>query len=138
MSRRPPHVVKTVDLASGKTVEIVYPADVTATSGTAPAEQVAERDLAVCQACSSELVEPVDWKRAGEEWRVSLWCPDCNRSSEGVFSQTVVDRLDASLEDATATIVADLKLLERANMLEHCDRFIAALNADAILPEDFR
>ena len=34
-------------------------------------------------------------------------------------------------------MLADLKRLTQANMAEEIDRFIGALNADLILPEDF-
>jgi hypothetical protein len=34
-------------------------------------------------------------------------------------------------------MLGDLKRLAHANMAEQIDRFAAALNADAIVPEDF-
>jgi hypothetical protein len=49
----------------------------------------------------------------------------------------VVDRFDEELDRGTEALVRDLKQLTRANMEEECERFIRALSADAILPEDF-
>jgi len=48
-----------------------------------------------------------------------------------------IDRLEEKLDDGLAEMLADLKRLTQANMAEEIDRFINALNADFILPEDF-
>ena len=134
---RPQHVVRTVDLPSGKTLEVVYPEagePFTRVRPVAPQD----RDLCVCEACGSDLVEPVEWESAGGEcWRVALRCPNCEQASEGVFSQECVDRYDERLDEGTGALVADLKRLEHAAMAEDVDRFVGALLAGAILPEDF-
>jgi hypothetical protein len=138
MPPRPPQVVRTVDLPSGKVLEVVYPdaGDPFTRVRPMPAE---DRDLSLCTACASELVEPTAWESAGpERWRVALRCPNCEHRSEGVFSQECVDRFDESLDDGTAAMVGDLKKLEHANMTDDADRFIGALHAGAILPEDFK
>lgn len=135
---RPRHVVRTVDLPSGKILEVVYPeAGEPFTRVRPPAME--DRDLCICEACSSELVEPTTWESAGpERWRVALRCPNCDHTSEGVFSQACVDRFDERLDDSTAAMVADLKRLEHAVMADDVERFVGALQADAILPEDFQ
>ena len=138
MHQRPPQVVRTVDLPSGKLLEVVQPEGGKPYTRVKPATPEADRDLAVCEACDSQLVEPTEWAAAGpQRWRVVLFCPDCGRVSEGVFSQECVDRFDERLDEGTAAIVADLKRLERANMAGDLERFIGALNSGAILPEDF-
>ena len=83
-------------------------------------------------------MHPVDWApaRAGR-WSVTLRCPDCEWRDDGVFAQDVVDRFDEALEVGTAQILDDLNLLARANLEEQVDRFVAALQADQILAEDF-
>ena len=43
------------------------------------------------------------------------------------------DRLDEGLAD----MLRDLKRLTQANMADQIDRFVTALYADQILPEDF-
>ncbi len=138
MSRRPPQVVSTVDLPSGKVLEVVKPdgGRLYTRIKTARADQ--DRDLCVCEACSSELVEPVEWEAAGpERWRVALSCPNCRHWTEGVFSQECVDRFDERLDEGTAVLVSELKRLRHANMIDDVERFITALNLGAILPEDF-
>ena len=137
MRPHPHHVVRTVDLPSGKILEVVYPeagSPFTRVRPT-PAE---DRDLCVCLVCAGELVEPFAWESAGaERWRVSLRCPNCEHVSEGVYSQECVDRFDDRLDEGTAAMVSDLKRLERANIADAAERFIGALHAGAILPEDF-
>lgn len=133
-----PHVVRTVDLPSGRTLEVVYPEAGEPFTRVRPVAPAEDRDLCVCEACGSELVEPIEWDSAGpERWRVALRCPNCWHTSEGVFSQECVDRFDERLDDGTATVVADLRELERASMVADGERLTAALRAGAILPEDF-
>jgi hypothetical protein len=134
---RPQHVVRTVDLPSGKILEVVYPEHGSPFTRLRPVP-AEDRDLCVCEVCSAELVEPTAWESAGaERWRVSLHCPNCDHVSEGVFSQECVDRFDDRLDEGTAAMVDDLKRLENARMSEEAERFIGALMAGAILPEDF-
>jgi hypothetical protein len=139
MSRRPPQVVSTVDLPSGKVLEVIQPETGARYTRVRPlALEDSDRDLCVCQMCASELVEPVEWESAGgDRWRVALRCPDCDYWTEGVFSQECVDRFDERLDDGTSVLLEDLKRLEQANMSDAVDRFVGALQAGAILPEDF-
>jgi hypothetical protein len=119
MSRRPPYTETRVETAQ-------------------PAVAPQERDLSICAECASRLVEPFEWSAAGaERWRVVLRCPNCEHRSEGVFTQACVDRFDEELDRGTGSLCQDLKRLEHANMIDDVERFIGALHADAILPEDF-
>ena len=137
MSHRPPRVVTTIDLPSGKVLEVVQPdagAPYTRVK-VAPAE---DRDLCICEQCGSDLVEPAEWSAAGpERWHVALSCPNCAYWTEGVFSQECVDRFDERLDEGTAVLVAELKRLQHAHMAEDVERFVVALDSGAILPEDF-
>ena len=100
--------------------------------------RVEQRQLHVCLDCSSHLVYPVAWEEAGpEHWSVHLRCPNCEWSETAVFSQDVVDPFDEELDNGTQALVRDLREFMRANMAEEIDRFAAAIQADAILPEDF-
>ena len=125
------HHVKRVVLPSGKTIEVVYFKD---GESSEP-----EQDLHLCPGCSSPLVYPTSWEEAGHEsWRVALRCPECELAREGVFSQATVDAFDEQLEEGTDALTADLRSLGRANMSDEIERFAAALEAGAILPEDFQ
>jgi len=114
------HDVKRVTLPSGRTVEVV------------------QLDLHVCLECSSDLVHPVQSEESGpESWSVLLRCPNCDTYRRGVFSQQAVEALDEELDRGAGVLTRDYKSTVRANMAQEIDRFVAALDADAILPEDF-
>lgn len=94
--------------------------------------------LHICPSCDSELVYPVDWAPAERKnWSVDLRCPDCEWHGGGIYAQEVVDRFDEALDLGTEQLLADLSLLTRSNMEEQVERFVTALHAGWILPEDF-
>ena len=67
-----------------------------------------ETDIHVCQECSSELVYPVAWEEADRaRWEVSLRCPNCEWRTTDVFEEEAIQR------------------------------FVSALMAGHLLPEDF-
>jgi hypothetical protein len=144
------HFVKRVVLPSGKTIEVVYfketdqpqpaPESAVDEAPRAPEHPAAEphQDLHVCVDCSSDLVYPVQWEESGpENWSVLLHCPNCDIYREGVFTQDTVETFDEELDRGADALARDYKRLMRANMAEEIERFVGALNSDAILPEDF-
>jgi hypothetical protein len=129
-SPQPDHeqFVRKVTLPSGKTIEVFSFEEHPPT----PAE------LHVCPQCSSELVYPVDWQEAGRSsWEVSLRCPNCEWTLTEIFEEEVIQRFDEALDRGTEELVSDLRELTRANMEDDVERFVAALIADYVLPEDF-
>jgi hypothetical protein len=134
------HQLKRIVLPSGKTIEVVYfdQVDRPAADHAQPQIEREERDLHMCPDCESDLVYPTTWEEADERhWSVSLRCPNCEYAEQGVFSQDECDRFDDHLESGTDALTRDFKRLMAANMAEEIDRFIAALDADAIQPMDF-
>ena len=137
------HEIKRVVLPSGKTIEVVYFKEAEELVGGVEPAQVRtltepDQELHVCLDCHSPLVHPVEWEEAGpESWRVLLECPNCTIIREGVFTQDTVERFDEELDRGADALARDYRRLMRANMVEEIDRFAAALEADAILPEDF-
>ena len=136
------HFTKRVTLPSGKTIEVVYFSDEDAAllEAPAPAHPSAEpqQDLHVCTECDSELVYPVQWDEAGpQNWAVLLHCPNCDVHREGVFTQENVELFDEELDRGADALARDYKRLMRANMADEIERFLGALEAGAILPEDF-
>ena len=134
------HFVKRVVLPSGKTIEVVYfrHSDVADTPDTQHPPAEPHQDLNVCLDCDSRLVFPVAWEEAGpEDWAVLLQCPNCQICREGVFTQETVELFDEELDRGADALARDYKRLMRANMSDEIDRFGAALQANAILPEDF-
>jgi len=132
--------VRRVTLPSGRSIEVVYfeplPADALGAAALEPANPV--DDLHICPECDRDLVYPVDWEEASvTHWEVELRCPNCEWNEVGKFDQPTVDRFDEQLDMGTEALVKDLRRLVQANMEAEAERFAAALEADAILPEDF-
>jgi hypothetical protein len=133
--------VKRIVLPSGKTIEVVSFEDVTEQLAAPEATEhsVAPADgLHVCTECDSKLVYPTDWEEEGpDKWYVELHCPNCDWTGGGIFEQDLLDEFDEELDRGMEELAADLGRLARANMAEDVDRFVAALEADAIQPMDF-
>jgi hypothetical protein len=127
--------IRRVALPNGETVDVVFVQSEPAAPLRAPDRPV---ELHVCPVCASELVLPVTWEEAGmTHWDVTLRCPDCEWSGSGVFDVDAIERFDEELDRGTETLVRDLQRLMRANMEDEIERWVAALAAGAILPEDF-
>lgn len=120
--------VRRIVLPSGRSIEVVR-------LGAAPTRT---DGLHVCPDCASQLVQPVDWDEAPDgAWELLLRCPNCQWSTEGTFSRDQIDRFEEHLDEGLAEMLSDLRRLTQANMSEDIDRFVGALRADLILPEDF-
>jgi hypothetical protein len=120
--------VRRIVLPSGRSIEVVRFSE--------PAKE--ERQLHICPACESELVQPVAWSAQPEaRWELTLACPNCGWSEVGVFKRAQVEKLEDRLDDGLCRMIGDLHRLVQANMSEDVERFVAALDADHILPEDF-
>jgi len=141
-----PHSVKRVVLPSGKTIEVVYFGQTPRATGqraaaSAPdraAAPPAEPDPCRCPGCGSQLVLPTAWEEAGSgSWRVTLRCPECETFRQGCFGEAVLNVFDERLEAGSEALRADYQRLCRANMAAEVERFVAAVDAGAIAPEDF-
>lgn len=55
----------------------------------------------------------------------------------GLFTVEMLDALDRELDRAEDEIETDLARISSGNMADYVARFVAALNAGAIEPEDF-
>ena len=127
--------VRRVVLPSGKKIDVVS-FDEPGTPRATPRDP--QHDLHLCGRCGSDLVYPLEWAESGPAaWEIELRCPNCEWSDWGVYDQERVDRFDDALDRGMVTLVDNLKRLAHANMEEEIERFVAALQVDAILPEDF-
>jgi hypothetical protein len=129
MSRRDDnHAVRRILLPSGRSIEVIRFEE----------PDAATRELHVCPSCSSELIQPVSWSECSEgRWELCLECPNCAWTESGVYERAQVEQLEDRLDDGLTEMIADLQRLTQANMAADVDRFIAALQVDLILPEDF-
>ena len=141
MSHQPDsHHVRRVVLPSGRAIEVVYFDNTLVPPAEEPAETVDTglHQLHVCPSCEHKLVYPVDWDEASPtHWEVELRCPSCEWTHVGTYDQDTVDLFDEELDRGTEQLMRDLKRLTRANMEEEVERFVSALNADAVWPMDF-
>jgi hypothetical protein len=122
------HSIRRIVLPSGRAIEVVrfY------------LDEAARTGLHVCPVCDSRLVQPTEWSEAPQGyWELTLNCPNCNWTDDGVFDQAQVDDLEERLDEGLTEMLSDLRRLTQSNMNEEIERFAAALNADLILPEDF-
>jgi hypothetical protein len=122
------HSVRRIVLPSGRSIEVIRFDEADAKV----------RDLHVCPTCTSELVQPLSWSESADgRWQLTLECPNCAWLESGTYDREQVERLEDNLDEGLADMIADLQRLTQANMAADVDRFIAALQADLILPEDF-
>jgi hypothetical protein len=91
----------------------------------------------VCRACALPLVQPGDWAAVGRSWRVVLRCPSCGYEAEELLDRPTLDRFEKELDSGSEQLTRALARLTHRNMCEYAERFVAALVADAIRPEDF-
>ena len=92
----------------------------------------------ICPVCDSDLVQPLEWSEGRDDtWNLALNCPNCDWYAEGIYTAEEVRELEDRLDEGLADMLRDLQRLTQANMADHIDRFVSALHADEILPEDF-
>jgi hypothetical protein len=122
--------VRRIVLPSGRTIEVVRVHD---------DEPVRTSGLHICPQCSSDLVQPVAWAEApgAQRWELTLECPNCWWQHSDTYGPDQIAALEEELDEGVSAILRDLQRLTHANMADQIDRFIEALGADMILPEDF-
>ena len=99
----------------------------------------ATADLHVCIECGRDFVVPVSVVDLIEPDRcvVELACTNCGTASLGVHDDRDLMELDRHLDEAQAKIREALEVLQVSDGLDHVDRFVRALRAGHIWPEDF-
>ena len=103
----------------------------------AAASAVPAREMEICIACGSRLVHPVSWHETPDGFEVLLRCPECLIHAHDGFSDAELARYDSVLNDGARVLIAQLRILARANMSDYVQRFSSALHAGHIQPEDF-
>jgi hypothetical protein len=94
--------------------------------------------LMACTCCGSRLLQLVDAEpHAPGGWDALLECPECWTAVDQHLEDDAMEDFDRAFDDGVRELVAELRRMTFRNMLEDVERFVAALQADAILPEDF-
>ena len=91
----------------------------------------------VCTACAQPFVQAEFGIQEGVRWRLFLHCESCGWSGQELLDERALERFERELDAERRQICLDLERLTHSNMHEYRDRFVTALRADAILPEDF-
>jgi hypothetical protein len=122
------HTVRRIVLPSGRSIEVIR------FSGA----DTPVRELHICPSCDSDLVQPVSWSESADtRWQLTLECPNCGWLESGTYDRPQVERLEDRLDEGLADMIGDLQRLTQANMASDVERFVAALDTDLVLPEDF-
>lgn len=96
-------------------------------------------DLRVCVSCAGALVYPTLWRPTYTQgvWFIALRCPDCEHARHGFSDEAEFDRLDDAMNAGFEQMHCALDNISGERMRADCERIIGAINAGAILPEDF-
>lgn len=105
---------------------------------TAAPPAPAPRAAHICPMCGSALVHPTDWRRTGIAcWKVTLRCPNCETVRTVTLVREEVEQLNRALYEGTERLARQADQLVRHHFEEETAKFVAALEADLILPIDF-
>jgi len=107
--------------------------------GTPVRKSVATEGLHVCPACEGSFVVPGEvYEIVGQDrCRLELRCVNCGWEDSAEHSDVELESLDRELDRGYADLLWALEVLWIGNEEEAIARFSRALDADAILPEDF-
>jgi hypothetical protein len=94
--------------------------------------------LHVCRGCGSTLMQLVGHEDAGHgHWFLTMRCPECERWAGGRVPDAWCAELDEELERGTHRLLDALEEVQRQIMSAEVEAFVAALEDDLLLPEDF-
>jgi hypothetical protein len=96
--------------------------------------------LTDCVECKQPFVNPVmdeSHEAEGDMWFVVLRCGNCMYVRELLITQARADEFDTDLAAYERRVIEFLKGMMQESMEDYVNRFARALDADAILAEDF-
>ena len=93
----------------------------------------------VCRVCLRPFLVPLSTfpliSRNG--YVLEMQCSNCEDSTVALLDEAQMEQLDRELDRQTGAIRHALAEIRLADDLDRVDRFVTALRADLILPEDF-
>ena len=94
--------------------------------------------LHTCLVCACDYVYLVEARSMGLDGKPALLrCPNCGVHRAGVFARGDLEALERRRQAGEDQLRSHVRRLEIRQRLEQIDRFAEALDAGAILPEDF-
>jgi len=132
-------VARSAPLSIGHEVDLLLAAELL---GSAADRVCPIRDapgLHVCPACQRPFVLPgaVHAVMGAAQIRLDLACANCDWSTTAVHADHELAALDQQLDRSFADLLWTLEVVWSANEHAAIERFVVALEAGAILPEDF-
>ena len=102
-------------------------------------DDITTPDVCVCMTCSRDFIVPISVVDLIDHDRcvVELQCTNCGTTSLRVHEDRELMELDRQLDAVQAQMRETIEMLEISDDLDRIDRFVRALRADHILPEDF-
>lgn len=93
----------------------------------------------MCAACGQPFVVPVALLDLVDEglYLLALHCKNCDRLSTGVYEDAELEALEQAMESAQAEMESALEIVSVARFIDDVGDFTRALEAGAVLPEDF-
>jgi len=107
--------------------------------GSLPSELPARRGPHMCRICLRPFLVPLSIVPlvSQDGYVVELECTNCEDATVALLAEDQMEDLDRELDRQTGRIRHALAELRLAEDLEQVDRFVEALHAGHILPEDF-
>ena len=107
--------------------------------GSLPSELPARRGPHMCRVCLRPFLVPLSIVPlvSQDGYVVELECTNCEDATVALMHEDQMEDLDRELDRQTGRIRHALAELRMADDLEQVDRFVEALHAGHILPEDF-
>ena len=97
----------------------------------------ADTALERCRVCPSKLMQPVQWRRLGEDlWEIDLRCPDCGGTARECVPQEAVARYDQVMRRARVSLERHLEAIERVDPTAERAPYGDPAPDLRILPED--
>jgi hypothetical protein len=133
MAARPAH------FTPGHEVDLLLAAELLGPTGQHASALSDPPGLHVCPACRLPFVVPGRVRDivGADKVRLDLDCTNCGWSATAVHDDRELMALDAQLDRSYADLLWTLEVIWIANEESAIARFVAALDAGAILPEDF-
>jgi hypothetical protein len=95
--------------------------------------------LETCVGCGRAFVVPVALLDLVDEglYLLALHCKNCDRLSTGVHEDAELEALERANDLAVAEMESALEIVSIARFIDDLDGFTRALEAGAVLPDDF-
>jgi hypothetical protein len=101
--------------------------------------ETGQRGLETCASCGQPFVVPVALLDLVDEglYLLALHCKNCDRLSTGIHEDAELEALEQANERAEAEMQSALEIVSVARFIDDVGGFTRALEANAVLPEDF-